>query len=143
MAIEMSQVHPTLAGFPCRHPIWMLQVKVEALYPQELGNISPAAFLERCGELDASFAQQVQTAAKNGEVLRYVASVEQGNVRVGLRSVPRASALGSLQGTDNLVAFHTMSEAPTCPPMSPQLLLTLEAAAVSAPIGSPHFGVVM
>lgn len=58
-------------------------------------------------EHDARFAQLVQQARDQGQVLRYVARVEEGRIEVGPRSVPTESALGTLRGTDNMIVFHS------------------------------------
>jgi aspartokinase/homoserine dehydrogenase 1 len=39
--------------------------------------------------------------------LRYVATVKEGRCRVGLEQVSKASQIGRLQGTDNIIVFKT------------------------------------
>lgn len=60
--------------------------------------------LERHG---AAFAARVRDAADRGEVLRYVARIEAGRVRVGLQAVSAGSPIGSLRGPDNILVFTT------------------------------------
>lgn len=64
--------------------------------------------------LDAALAKhgpllgaRIQAAAEQGRVLRYVAAITPTSVRVGLREVPSASAIGSLRGPDNILVFTT------------------------------------
>ena len=85
----------------------LANVTVASLVPPELAELPLAYFLARLPELDAGFTAQAAEAAGQDQVLRYVAELRDGKATVGLQAVPRASALGQLQGNDNLVAFHT------------------------------------
>ena len=84
-------------------------VQVEPLYPQAFRDLPLDAFLDRMGVLDEAWAERARAAAADGAVLRYVgeAWVEGGVVlaEVGVQAVPKASALGGLTGTDNLIAL--------------------------------------
>ncbi len=89
---------------------WNLElsaVQVAGLLPADYVDLSLADCLARLPELDAGFATQVAAAAAQGQVLRYVAEIEDGRAAVGMRAVPADSALGQLKGNDNLVAFQT------------------------------------
>lgn len=88
-------------------PLELSDVHVETLYPAALAGLSVAQFLESIAMLDAPYAMRVQAAQVQGEVLRYQAEVREGRCRVGMESVPLDSPLGRLQGTDNLIVFHT------------------------------------
>jgi aspartokinase/homoserine dehydrogenase 1 len=64
--------------------------------------------------LDAALAEQgprmaarILAAAARGDVLRYVAEIDEEGVRVGLREVPAMSPIGSLRGPDNILVFET------------------------------------
>lgn len=94
-------------------PLELDQVAVEPLYPSELGEGSVDDFLAAIDSLDDGYAGQVAEARARGETLRYVATLEGGAARVGLASVPLESPLGRLQGTDNLIAFHSSIYADT------------------------------
>lgn len=85
----------------------MSDVAVEGLYPPEMDNLSVDEFLEALPELDESFHARVQAAAAEGNVLRYAATIADGQCRVGPTVVPAGSPLGRLSGTDNLVEFST------------------------------------
>jgi aspartokinase/homoserine dehydrogenase 1 len=52
-------------------------------------------------------ADRVRYAAENGQVLRYVATIDESGVRVGLTAVDRSSAIGALTGPDNILVFTT------------------------------------
>ena len=90
---------------------WRLEladVVVASLVPVELAGPTLPEFLARLpAEHDDGFAEQAAQAAAEGCVLRYIAELRDGTANVGLRSVPVATALGRLSGSDNLVAFHT------------------------------------
>ena len=55
------------------------------------------------------FAQTVGTAFAVSEkrVLRYVATVNRKEIRVGIEAVPESSPMGRLRGTDNQVAIYS------------------------------------
>ena len=58
-------------------------------------------------DVDGPLAQRIADAAQRGLSLRYVARVTDGAITVGPAEVPADSALGRLQGTDNLIVFHS------------------------------------
>ena len=82
-------------------------MQVASLVPSELAALPLADFLARLPELDEAFTAQAAAAAKQGQVLRYIAEIKSDGAAVGLQAVPADSALGQLKGNDNLVAFHT------------------------------------
>ena len=88
-------------------PLEMAQVRLDSLYPQALDEGSVAEFLAAISSLDADYHSSVVTARSHGNTLRYVASLAGGEATVGLKAVPLDSPLGRLQGSDNLVAFHS------------------------------------
>lgn len=85
----------------------MSDVTIEGLYPSSMDGISVAQFLEEISSLDEYFAGQVKSASKEGKVLRFAATVEAGQCRVGPTVVAVESPLGRLSGTDNLVELTT------------------------------------
>jgi homoserine dehydrogenase len=85
----------------------MADVTVEPLFPASLAEGTVEEFLQSVSELDRPFAEMVTAAQKQGEVLRYVATVAGGECTVGLRAVAVTSPVGRLQGNDNLAEFHT------------------------------------
>lgn len=83
------------------------EVAVENLVPGALRTVDREAFLAALPSLDAEWAARAEAARREGRVLRYVARLEQGRLRVGTEAVPAASALGRLRGTDNLLRLTT------------------------------------
>ncbi len=84
------------------------EVVVESLVPESLRSIDSAAFLTRLGELDAPMAARHAAAASRGQVLRFLARLNQrGHARVGLVEVPPTHPAARLYGTDNQFALST------------------------------------
>lgn len=88
-------------------PLELTDIIVETLYPAALSGLSVPQFLDAIKALDKPYAMRVQAAQAKGHVLRYRAQVRDGRCQVGMESVPLDSPLGRLQGTDNLIAFHS------------------------------------
>ena len=65
------------------------------------------AFMAMLTGEDSAYARRVASGGDRGQVLRYVATVEEGACRVGLENVDRNSPLGSLAGPDNMVVCTT------------------------------------
>jgi homoserine dehydrogenase len=85
----------------------MEEIALTPLYPEEMDALSVSRFLDAVSALDEGFAARARKAAEGGKVLRFAASVAEGEIRVGLQEVPQDSPLGRLVGSDNLVAYHT------------------------------------
>jgi homoserine dehydrogenase len=82
-------------------------VSVESLVPRQARALPLEDFLASLEAYDAPWEAKVRSARARGQLLRYVARVTPSRITVGLTSVPQASALGSLRGTDNQVVFTT------------------------------------
>ena len=85
----------------------LLDIRVQSLVPYDLAGLPLDTFLERLGELDEEFAEQAREAAASGAAMRYAAELKDGRATVGIQAAPLDSALGLLQGNDNLVAYRT------------------------------------
>jgi aspartokinase/homoserine dehydrogenase 1 len=92
-----------LLGYPGE----LSRASVESLVPKWARTIPLAEFLQRLEELDAGWRRRVEAAAKDGTVLRYVATVTPSKVAVGLRAVPTSSPLAAIKGSDNQLVFTT------------------------------------
>jgi homoserine dehydrogenase len=82
-------------------------VALESLYTHDVDDDDPARFVDKLTALDASFADQVARAKRDGKVLRYVAKIGRRGIRVGVEAVPTASPLGRLHGTDNTIVIQS------------------------------------
>ncbi|NLB14189.1 MAG: bifunctional aspartate kinase/homoserine dehydrogenase I [Gammaproteobacteria bacterium] len=86
----------------------LADVEVESLIPPGLESVSPQEFLDRLDMHDAAMQQRFETARANGQVLRYVASLDRnGGARVALQALPQSHAFAHLKLTDNVVQFTT------------------------------------
>ncbi len=65
------------------------------------------AFLELLPGEDADYARQGEAGRRQGQVLRYVATVGRGTCQVGIERVDRESPVGSLTGPDNILVCTT------------------------------------
>jgi aspartokinase/homoserine dehydrogenase 1 len=79
----------------------------ENLVPAALRRLPLARFLARLPEVDEGWRRRVAHEAARGRVLRYVVVATARGVSTALRAVPRASRLGALAGTRNLLSFTT------------------------------------
>ncbi|MDG5767401.1 bifunctional aspartate kinase/homoserine dehydrogenase I [Balneolales bacterium ANBcel1] len=82
-------------------------IEVENLIPDALKSIPQDQFFERLEEQNEAWKVRVDQARERGEVLRYTGHLEEGVVKVGIASVPKSSALGTLSDTNNLISIRT------------------------------------
>lgn len=90
--------------------ITMDSIKVESLYPDEMGPtvMSVDDFLSKgLPLLDKSICERVAKASVSGKVLRYVCVIEGTRCEVGIQELPRDSPLGRLRGSDNVLEVYT------------------------------------
>lgn len=83
---------------------------VQSLIPKQLESASSAAeFMEKLPQYDDEMEKYKEDAAKQGKVVRFVASVDVANdkVSVGLEMVEKDSPIAALKGSDNIFVFHT------------------------------------
>ena len=89
-------------------PMSLADVVVESLVPETLATCSREDFMARLHEADADMAARSSRAQAAGNVLRYVARLDdQGHARVGLVELPADHAFAHLRLTDNVVQFST------------------------------------
>jgi aspartokinase/homoserine dehydrogenase 1 len=79
----------------------------EDLTPLSLRKLPLREFLRRLPTVDEAWRAKVESAARRGRVLRYVVKATPSLVRAELMAVPAGSAIGSLEGTRNLISFTT------------------------------------
>lgn len=83
------------------------QLEVESLIPKELQVVDSATFLEKLHRFDSFWMDKLLEANQKGETLRYTGLLKNGKIKVGIESVPKASALGQLNGTNNLICIKS------------------------------------
>ena len=83
-------------------------VAIESLVPKELeGGIFTENFFADYNKQDEILKNMHEIAQKEGKVLRYVCSLENGNACAKVVAVAKNSPLGSICETDNIIAFST------------------------------------
>lgn len=82
-------------------------LEVESLVPDDLKDVSVEEFLAGIEDYDEYWDKRVHDALKEGKVLRYIGTLKEGKIKVGVQLVSKSSPLGSLAGTDNQFAFYT------------------------------------
>ncbi|MBI2592010.1 homoserine dehydrogenase [Candidatus Saccharibacteria bacterium] len=85
----------------------MTDIKIKKIYPRAMEKLSAGEFLNKLPELDSLFKAKINLARQRAKTLRFVAQVEHGDYRVGLREVDLNSDIGSLNGSDNIIIFKT------------------------------------
>lgn len=85
----------------------LADIRLEPLFDASVDDATPLHFLEKLKTLDAPLAARTDAARRDGKVLRYVARIGHGPMRVGIEAVPLSSPMGQLRGTDNQVAIYT------------------------------------
>lgn len=89
------------------HRVELADIKLEPLFGTAVAHANPARFIANLAALDGAFAERVKRARSEKRVLRYVATVNRKEIRVGIEAVPESSPMGRLRGTDNQVAIYS------------------------------------
>lgn len=92
-----------LAGLPSADK----PVQLTGLVDESYSGLPLDELFDHLETRDADFAAQVAEAKANGDVLRFVAEVNADAITVGPVAVPKASSLGGLQGSDNMIVFES------------------------------------
>ena len=86
----------------------MDSVQVESMVHEDLRAASVQEYLDTLGEHDQVIGRRLETALRDGQVLRYVGTIERdGKMSAGLRSYPLDHPFANLRGSDNVVSFKT------------------------------------
>ena len=92
-----------LAGLPSAN----LPVELTGLVSAEYSGLPLDELFAHLESRDADFEAQVQSAASEGKVLRFVAEVSAERIHVAPVAVPKDSPLGGLSGSDNMIVFES------------------------------------
>ena len=83
-------------------------VKIESILPKTAEEAdSVEAFFKELEKSDDHFSQIAAKAAKEGKVLRMIASLDNGMASIGLKAVDSSHPFYSLSGSDNMIVFTT------------------------------------
>ncbi len=83
------------------------QINIEPLYPKMLAKCSVEEFMEKVKILDEEYKEKVEKAVKKDKVLRFVAGISEKGCFAKLTEVEKKSAIGSLEGPDNIIVIKT------------------------------------
>lgn len=83
------------------------ELEVESMVPEPLQNVDAAAFLENLSEFDSEWSERLAAENASGNTLRYTGTLKNGTINVGVKSVPKTSAMGQLKGTNNIIRIKT------------------------------------
>ncbi|MCI0442513.1 bifunctional aspartate kinase/homoserine dehydrogenase I [bacterium] len=89
-------------------PMEMGDIEVQSLIPENAKNAPTAEeFLKLLAFEDAAFERMRAAAVNEGQVLRYIASLENGKAKVGLERVGSQHPFYLISRNDNVIAFTT------------------------------------
>jgi bifunctional aspartokinase / homoserine dehydrogenase 1 len=84
------------------------EVNLQAVLPKELMEIDGIdPFLKALPDYDGYFNELLVNAQKDGKVLRYIGTTENGKATVSIQSVPANNPFYSLEGSDNMFVITT------------------------------------
>jgi aspartokinase/homoserine dehydrogenase 1 len=83
-------------------------IDVEPVVPLEaVADVERSDLIAALEAQDAGFAARIAEAASNGQVLRYVARLEDGTCRVSVEAVDRKKPLGAVRDGENALVIHS------------------------------------
>ncbi|RNA64205.1 bifunctional aspartate kinase/homoserine dehydrogenase I [Prosthecochloris sp. ZM_2] len=83
-------------------------IDCESLVPESLsGDMGADEFLDRLREVDSTYEQMIRDAAKEGKTIAYAGEIQDGNARIGVKTLPLDNPVAGLNGTENMVVFTT------------------------------------
>lgn len=85
----------------------LTDIKVENLVPENLRNLDVKTFLEKLPEVNEQYELLKKDAESKGNVLRYMAVIEEGHVEIALKQVDAQHPFFNLSGSDNMIVFTT------------------------------------
>ena len=83
------------------------EIAVENLVFENLRNVDTATFMARLPEMDEEYEKMKKSAEQEGMVLRYMAVIENGIVKIALNKVDHNHPFYPLSGSDNMIVFTT------------------------------------
>ncbi len=83
----------------------LADIKVENLVPPSLRSVDVKSFLNKLPSVDGQYEKIKQAAESKGNVLRYMAVIENGKVEIVLKEVDNKHPFYNLSGSDNMVVF--------------------------------------
>ncbi|MFK7907561.1 MAG: bifunctional aspartate kinase/homoserine dehydrogenase I [Chitinophagales bacterium] len=88
--------------------IEMEEIEVENILPQAcIDAVTVDEFFEALEANESHFSQMRDSAAQEGKVLRFLATITQEGAKVSLKSVDNSNPFSGLSGSDNMIVFTT------------------------------------
>ncbi len=91
----------------CGAKMELSDIAVENLVPESLREVDVKTFLSKLPDVDASYEKLKKDAESKGNVLRYMAVIENGKVSIELKQVDSQHPFYNLSGSDNMIVFTT------------------------------------
>ena len=92
----------------CGYSLEFEEVRINPLLSSEALNAKDVdAFYAQLEKENNLYAQKVNEASQKGEVLRFIAKLENGKASIGLTSVSKSHPFFNLAGSENIVSFTT------------------------------------
>ena len=91
----------------CGEQMELNDIKVENLVPKNLREVDVNTFLEKLPEVDSTYESLKKDAESKGNVLRYMAVIENTKVSIELKQVDSQHPFYNLSGSDNMIVFTT------------------------------------
>ena len=83
-------------------------IQVEPVVPLEVvSHVDKADLIDTLKTQDEAFASRIETAAAAGQVLRYVARLEDGACKVSIEAVDNRKPLGAVRDGENALVIHS------------------------------------
>ncbi|ANT64051.1 bifunctional aspartate kinase/homoserine dehydrogenase I [Prosthecochloris sp. CIB 2401] len=83
-------------------------IECENLVPESLqGDMGVDEFMEKLTVVDTDYERMMQEAGAKGMTLAYAGEISEGKARIGVKMLPLANPVATLNGTENLVVFTT------------------------------------
>ena len=82
-------------------------VEIVPFLPEELFNGTISDFFENVSKFEPEIEQRRENAEKGGKHLRYVAELDNGKVRVGIKEFERSHPFYSLESSNNVILITT------------------------------------
>ncbi|MEX0649116.1 MAG: hypothetical protein WEA56_13595 [Balneolaceae bacterium] len=83
------------------------ELNVESMIPAPLQKVDATTFLEKLSGFDDEWKEKFEAENKRSHTLRYVGTLKEGKIDVGIKSLPKSSSLGQLKGTNNIIEIKT------------------------------------
>jgi aspartokinase/homoserine dehydrogenase 1 len=91
----------------CGAQMELEDINVQNLVPEELQLMDVKTFLQKLPGVDSTYEAYKKSAESKGNVLRYMAVIENGKVEIALKEVGSRHPFYNLSGSDNMIVFTT------------------------------------